>query len=115
MFESWVVSPVSSYIRLGMLWRVEPAASVGERLDVNGGRGSGEGAGAPTGLLNKQGQLLPRALGSYSELFDFPIHYFLRTHVGLAASSRTPTALDLSGPVCRRKSSGVQEPRRTEL
>jgi len=59
-----------------MLWRVEPAASVGERLDVNGGRGSGEGAGAPTGLLNKQGQLLPRALGSYSELFDFPNSLF---------------------------------------
>ena len=42
------------------------------------GQSSREGASAHTAMLNKQRQFLPHTLGSYSSLFDFPIHYFLR-------------------------------------
>lgn len=76
---------VSSCISLSITWRAEPAGLQPQPRWVNGwmrteveGRVSGEGASAPTAMLNKQRQFLPHALGSYSELFDFPIHYFLR-------------------------------------
>lgn len=52
------------------------------------GRGSQEGATAQTARLNKQCQFLPRALGSLSQLFDFPIHYlfYVQHPVGKAGS-----------------------------
>lgn len=72
------------------------------------GRCSGEGTSVQTAMLNKQCQILPHALGSYSELFDFPIHYFfnMQPPVGKAESNSTTTALDLSGCLWRRKPSG---------
>lgn len=70
------------------------------------GRCSREGASVQTAVLNKQCQL--HALGSYSELFDFPIHYFfnMKPLVGKADYNRTTSALDLSGCLWRRKPSG---------
>lgn len=48
------------------------------RAEVEG-RASRGGFGARSIIPNKESQFLPRALGCYTELFDFPIHYFLRT------------------------------------
>lgn len=62
------------------------------------GQDSGEGTSAHAAMLNKQRQFLPHIPGSYSELFDFPIHYVLcmQPPVGLAGSICKATSFDFN-------------------